>query len=73
MEVPRLRVESELLACATTLDLSCVCDLPQFDQQHYPLIEARAQTRILMDANWICNLLSHNGNSLVYFFNHSHY
>ena len=38
-------------------------------QQHNilkPLIEARDQTHILMDISWVCNLLSHNGNSYSY-------
>ena len=71
MEVPRLGVESELQppACTTataTLDPSHVCDLHHSSWQHWilhPLIKARDQIRILMDASWVLNPLSHNGNS----------
>ena len=62
MEVPMLGVELvlQLLAYATaaaTLDPSCICDLHHSSQQHHilnPLIEARDQTRILMDTSWVC-------------------
>ena len=57
MEVPRLGVESELqlLADATaTRDLGCVCGPHHIPWQHQvlnPLIEARDQTRVLMDSS----------------------
>ena len=62
LEVPRLEVESELqlLAYATTRamwDPCCICDLHHSLQQHQILnllSEARYQTHILMDTNWIC-------------------
>ena len=50
MEVPRLRIESELW------DPSCVCNLHHSSQQCQllnPLREARDQTRILMDTSRI--------------------
>ena len=59
MEVPRLRVESELqlLATATaTWDLSHVCDLHHSSLQHWildPLSETRDQTWNLMDTSRI--------------------
>ena len=58
MEVPRLRVKSELQLPAYTTttatpDLSYVCDLHQSPRQC-----------------WILNPLSHNGNSLVHFLIH---
>ena len=60
MDVPRLRVKLELhlLAYATvtaTWDPSCTCDLHQSLWQCQilnPLIEARDQTHILIDAMW---------------------
>ena len=71
MEVPRLRVESELQepAYATaraTPDLSRVCDLHCSLWQLQilnPLCEARDGTHTLMDTSQILNLPSHNGNS----------
>ena len=62
MEVPRLRVESELQLPAYTtaiarLDLSPVCDLHHSSWQHQipdPLSEAWDRTCILMDTSWIC-------------------
>ena len=38
--------------------------------QHWilnPLNEARDQTHIIMDTNWVHNQLSHNGNYLIFF------
>ena len=72
MEVPRIGVESELqlpayTTATATPDLSHICDLHHSSQQcqtFNPPDEARDQTRILMDTSWVCNLLSHNGNSL---------
>ena len=64
MEVPRLRVESELqlLAYATatataTRDPTLVCDLHHSSQEHRilnPLSGARDRTRNLMVPGWIC-------------------
>ena len=62
MEGPRLGVELELellaYTTATTMqDRSHVCDLHHSSQQHWipdPLIEARDQTRNLMDISQIC-------------------
>ena len=75
MEVPSLRVESEIqlldYATATAMatpDPSHILDL------HYnlwqcqilnPLSKARDETHILMDTGWIFNPLSHNKNSEV--------
>ena len=75
MEIPRLRVKSELHlpACATstaTMD-SSICNLCCNLQQRWifsPLSKARDWTRILMDISQILNLLSHNGNSLFLIF-----
>ena len=68
MEVPRLKVESELqppaYATATPTDPSCICDLHHSSWQCQilnPLSEARDQAHILMDT------LSHDGNSLFVF------
>ena len=60
MEVPRLRVKSELqllVTVITTQDSSYFCNLHHNSQQHQIL------NRIFMDISWVCNLLSHNGNS----------
>ena len=62
MEVPRLRVQSELqlmvYATATaTQDLSYVCDLHHSSWQHQILSllhKARDQTLNLMVTSWIC-------------------
>ena len=59
MDIPRLRVESELqlsaYATATaTQDLNCICNLRHSSQKHWildPLTEARDQTCILMDTS----------------------
>ena len=61
MEVPRLRVESELLlpayATATAMrDPSHICGLHHSSWQHQilnPLTEARDQTHILMDTSQV--------------------
>ena len=48
-------------------DPSTICDLYHSSRQHQilnPLSEARDQTGILMDTSRVCNLLSHNRNSL---------
>ena len=71
MEIPRLRVKSELelpaYATATAMpDPSRICDLHHSSQQCWilnPLSKARDQTCILMDTSQIFNPLSHNGNS----------
>ena len=60
MEVPRLRVETELqlrasTTAAATWDLSCICDLHCNPWQHWilnPLREARDRTCILVDTSW---------------------
>ena len=62
MEVPRLRVESELQlpakATATAMqDLSQVCDLHHSSQQCWilsPLSKARDRTQVLTVPSWIC-------------------
>ena len=72
LEVPRLQVESELQlpACTTataTLDPSRICDLCCISWQHRilnPMMEARDQTGILMDAGQILKKLSHSRSSL---------
>ena len=71
-EVPRLGVglESQLLAYATataTWDSSHICDLHRSLWQCLilnPLSETKGRTCILMDTSWVCNLPSHNRNSL---------
>ena len=71
MEAPNLGVELELqppaysIATATP-DLSCVFNPHHSSWQLWmlnPLSKARDLTRVLMDASWVCNPLSHNGNS----------
>ena len=65
MEVPRLRVESELqllayTTAAATRDPSCVSDLCHSSQQCQilnALSEARDRTLVLMDTCRILNLL----------------
>ena len=72
MEVPRLGVELELQLLAyttvtSTQDPSLVCSLHHSSQQHQilnPLSKARGGTCSLMHTSRVCNLLSHNGNSL---------
>ena len=71
MEVPRIGVELELqlLAYTTataTQELSHICDLHQSSLATLvlnPLYKAMDQTRILVDASWMHNALSHNRNS----------
>ena len=61
MEIPRLKVESELYlpaydTTAATPDLSCICDLHHSAWKCrilYPLSKTRDQTRILMDTSQI--------------------
>ena len=78
MDVLRLgdELELQLQAYATDIampDLSCICDwccsLWQFWVFNL-LNEARDQTHILMDTNWVRNLLSHNRTprNLFFFF-----
>jgi len=74
MEVPGLGVKSELQLLAYTTatampDPSQVCDLHCSLKQLWILnlvSEARDGTWILMGTNQILNLLSHNGNSLLF-------
>ena len=76
MEVPRLGVEPKLqqpayTTATATPNLSCSCDLHHSSGQHWSLnslSEARDQTCILTDPSWVCNPLSHNGNSFVAYF-----
>ena len=71
MEVPSLRVDSELqlpadATASATPDPSCICDLHRSAWQRQilnPLSEAREQTCVLMDTSGVLNLLSHNGNA----------
>ena len=76
MEVSRLGVKSELQLLAyiyhshSNRDPSQVCDLHHSSQQHRILTllsEARVQTSVQMDT-WVCNLLSHKGNSQLNIF-----
>ena len=70
MEVPRLRVQSEVhlpayITATTTPDPSRICDLQHSSGQHQifnPLSEV-GWTCILMDTSRTFNPLSHNGNS----------
>ena len=71
MEVPRLRVESELqlpaYAKATaTRDPSCICNLLHSLQQH-PVRMARRETHILMDISWVLNSPSQNSCSVHFY------
>ena len=74
MEVPRLGVESELqlpayTTATATPDESGICNLHHSSQQHQilnPLNEAKDQTHILMGTSWVCNLMSHKGNSITF-------
>ena len=74
MEVPRLglELEQQLLAysysctATATRDPNHVCNPYHSSWQRRilnPPNEARDRTRVLMDASWVLNLLSHNGNS----------
>ena len=73
MEIPRLGVEWELAATATaTPELSRICNLCHSSQQCRTLkllSKARDWTHILMDSGQVFNPLSHNGNTLSFFFN----
>ena len=74
MEVPRLRVKSELKLLAYTTatavpDLSQVCDLHHSSGQCrilHPLSRGRDRTRVLMDTSRILNPLSHNRNPGIF-------
>ena len=69
MEVPRLRVESELQLPAYTTatamwDLSLFCDVHHSTWQHQvlnPLSKARDQTHNLMVPSWIVNHCTRTG------------
>ena len=73
MEVPRLGDQSELQLPAYTTataipDLSHIYEVcPSFWQRQIlnSLIQASDRTCILMDASWVLNLLSHNGNAFL--------
>ena len=75
MEVLRPGVESELqlpayIIARASQDLSHICDLHHSSRQCWilnPLNEARDGNHVLMDANWVCNLMSHSGNSSSFF------
>ena len=62
MEIPRLRVESELqlpayATAAAIQDLSRICNLHHSSWQHQilnPQSKARDGTHILMDTSWFC-------------------
>ena len=66
MEVPRLRVKSELQLLAYTTatampDPSLVCDHSSWQRRILnPLSIARDQTHVLMDISQVLNLLSQN-------------
>ena len=59
MEVPRLGVESELQLPAYTIAYSNV-------RSFNPLNKTRDGTHIFMDASWVLNPPSYDGNSLIY-------
>ena len=71
MEVPRLRVQSELqllvYTTATAMpDPSHICNLNHSSRQCWilnPLSEAGDRTHILMNTSQVLNPLSYNGNS----------
>ena len=71
MEVPRLRVESELqlpayITATATPDPRLVCSLHHSSHQCWiltPLREVRDWTQISMETSQVLNLVSHNGNS----------
>ena len=75
MDVPRLRVESELhlLAYTTaTWDPSQVSELYHSSQQHQflnPLSEARDRTCILMATSWVCYCWATMGTPTLWFLN----
>ena len=76
MEVPSLglKLELQLLAYSTAtalLDANCIFDLHHSSWNtgsFNPLRKARDQTHILLDTSQILNLMSHNGNSQLYFY-----
>ena len=63
MEVHKLGLESELqlpayTTATATPEMSCICDLHHSSWQCQilkPLSEAKNQTRVLMDASWVCS------------------
>ena len=69
VEVPRLGVKRQLQLPACTIampDLSLICDLCRSSRQRWipnPLSTARDQACFLMDASWVHQPLSHDGNS----------
>ena len=67
MEAPRLWVESKLqlpayTTATVTLDPSHICDLHHSLQQ-CQILKPLSKANSLMDASWVLNPLSHNGNS----------
>ena len=80
IEVPRLRVKTELqvlayTTAAATWDLSCICDLHCNPWQHWilnPLREARDRTCILMDASWAPYRQARTGTQFFCLFGNSH-
>ena len=76
MEIPKLRVESELQLLAyftamATEGLSCICDLHCSLKQCQilnPLREVRDQTHIFMDTSQVLNPLSHLGTLRIFLF-----
>ena len=73
---PGVKQELQRLAYTTATAMSdpgCICNLYHSSRQHQilnPPSRARDRTCILMDTSWICYLLSHNGNSIIYFLNY---
>ena len=74
MEIPRpeVKLEQQLSAYTTaTRDPSRVCNLHHSSWQHWtlnPLSEARDRTHVLMDMSQIRQPLSHDRNSMCFFF-----
>ena len=62
----RAAAASPYATARAALDPSCVCELHHRSWQHWilnPLSDARDRTHMLLGASWVCNLLSHSGNS----------
>ena len=74
MDVPGLRVESDLQLPVYTIAMPGLCHVCNLHHSLWqlwilgPLSKARDQMHILMDTSWVRNLRSRDGNSQACFF-----